>query len=70
MARKHRGAGVSRQMGEVRGRRMGMSESDAACGYNVLGGTRMGRDAKSMQLTDASSGRKRDAIQTLNEKGS
>lgn len=68
MARRHRGHGVSRQMGEVRGRNMSMSEQDAACGYNSLGGTRMGRSAKDMQLTDASSGMKRTAIQLLNQK--
>jgi hypothetical protein len=66
--KKHRGRGVSRQMGVVRGRRISMAEQDAANGYNSLGGTRMGRDAKRMQLTDASSGMKRDAIQTLNFK--
>lgn len=66
--RKHRGHGVSHQMGESRGRSRSMSEQDAACGYNCMGGTRMGMDAKRMQLRDPSSGRKRDAVHTLNNK--
>jgi|AACY02.9.fsa_nt_gi hypothetical protein len=66
---KHRGKGVSRQMGVVRGKKISMAAQDSANGWNSQGGTKMRGTAKSMQLHDASSGMKRDAIQTLTRKG-
>jgi hypothetical protein len=66
---RHRGKGVSRQMGVVRGKKISMAAQDSANGYNSQGGTKVRGGAKARQLRDPSSGMKRDAIQTLTRKG-